>query len=369
MSSDETCGRQVSGVGEPKRALWKRVLARLVLILALAPFVVWGVLAFVLGSWPRVVGQPLAVLYALGSAAALLLLPTRRALQISGGLFAIPLVCFFLMRPSHDRVWQADVAQMPYAELTGDKVVLHNVRNCAYVSETNFTVHYETRAYDLSRLKSADIIFSDWGLKYIAHTMLTFGFEGGGYLCVSIETRKEEGEFYSALKGFFRQYELIYIAADERDVLRLRTNYREGEDVYLYRVQVVSRDQIRDAFLDYLNRMNGLRDHAEWYNALTDNCMTSGYRILKKHAATGRADLHWSVVLNGFAANHAYTTGALDTSLPFDELKRRCRINDRARTAGDAPDFPARIREGMPGMDWQPKDEGRGARVDGELND
>jgi hypothetical protein len=201
-----------------------------------------------------------------------------------------------------------------------------------------------------------DILFSDWGLKDIAHTMLSFGFEGGDPLCVSIETRKEVGEAYSALKGFFRQYELIYIAADERDVVRLRTNYRQGEDVYLYRLRVVSAGQVRDAFLDYLARMNRLHDHAEWYNAVTDNCMTSGFRIMKKHAAAGRADLHWSVILNGYAPDHAYTTGALDTSLPFDELKRRSRINDRARAAGAAPDFSAKIRDGMPGMDWVAKE-------------
>lgn len=328
---------------------------RLVLILVLLPFAAWGVLVFVFGSWPRAVCLPLAVLVGLGSAAALFLLPPRRALRAFGGLFLIPLACFLLMRPSNDRPWQPDVARTPYAEITGDKVVLHNVRNCAYASETNFTVRYETRTYDLSRLKSVDIMFSDWGLNVIAHTMLSFGFEGGDYLCISIETRKAVGQAYSALKGFFRQYDLIYIAADERDVVRLRTNYREGEDVYLYRLRVVSMDQVRSAFLDYMGRMNRLHARAEWYNALTDNCMTSGFRIMKKHAAAGRADLHWSVVLNGYAADHAYATGALDTSLPFDELKRRSRINDRARAAGAAPDFSTKIRAGMPGMDWMPK--------------
>jgi len=151
---------------------------------------------------------------------------------------------------------------------------------------------------------------------------------------------------------------LIYIAADERDVVRLRTDCREGEDVYLYRLRVVSIDRIRDAFRDYLGRMNQLHDRAEWYNAVADNCMTSGYRIMRKHSAPGRADLHWSVIFNAYAPDHAYTTGALDTSLPFDELKRRSRVNDRARAAGDAEDFSARIREGMPGMDWVPEEGG-----------
>ncbi|MDD2601009.1 MAG: DUF4105 domain-containing protein [Kiritimatiellae bacterium] len=353
MSFKHTYGIQLSGTGPTKRPLWLRALERLSLFLMLAPFAVWGVLVFFFSSWPGWIGRPLGVFYALANMA-ILLLPIRRALCAFIGLFIIPLACFHLMRPSNSRAWQPDVTMVPYAEIDGDKVTLYNVRNCSYVNETNFTVHYETRSYDVSQLKSADILFTDWGPKDIAHTMLSFGFEGGDYLCVSIETRKEVGETYSALKGFFRQYELIYIASDERDVVRLRTNFRKGESVYLYRLQVVSLDHIRDALREYLLRMNQLHERAEWYNAMTDNCMTSAFRIMKKHAAKGRADLHWSVILNGYAPNHAYTTGVLDRSLPFDELKRRSLVNSRAQAAGQAADFSAKIREGMPGMDWLP---------------
>ncbi len=336
------------------RVLWKRILSRLILITASLPFAAWGLLVFVFGGWPQAVCLPLAVLYSIGCVLVFFILPIRRVLPAFAGLFMLPLACFYLMRPSNDRVWQPDVAQLPYAGIAGDEVILHNVRNCAYTSETNYTVRYETRTYNLARLRSADIMFSDWGLKKIAHTMVSFGFEGGDYLCISIETRKEAGEEYSALKGFFRQYELIYIAADERDVVRLRTDYRHGEDVYLYRMQVLSKDRIRNAFLDYVDRMNGLHQKAEWYNALTDNCMTSGFQIMKKHAASGRADMHWSVILNGYAANHAYESGVLNKDLPFEELKRLSRINDRAMSAGDSEDFSDKIRAGMPGMDWVP---------------
>lgn len=349
--------------------LWRRVLARIVLIAFCLPLLVWGVLAFKFGSWPRAIDYSLAVLFALGGVVSLTLSPIRRAWRAFLAWFLLPLTCFFLMRPSADRNWQPDVAQMPYAEITGNQVVLHNVRHCEYQGETNFTVRYETRTYDLSKLKSADILFSDWGLKIIAHTMLSFGFEDGEYLCISIETRKEVGEEYSALKGFFRQFEMTYIAADERDVLKLRTNHRVGEDVYLYRIRAITMGQIRAAFLNYIQRMNDLHDRAEWYNALTDNCMTSGFRILHKHAAKGRADLHWSVVLNGYADQHAYDAGALDTTLPFDQFKRRSRINDRAKAAGDAPDFSAQIRAGVPGMDWTPAEEGRGTVGEGEKDE
>lgn len=355
MGYEEKLGNLTLDANAPKRLQWRRVLVRLVLVILMTPFVAWGIMAFVFNGWPQGVRLLLASLYALGSMTALLLLSTRRALAACVCLFIIPLACFILMRPSLNRNWQPDVVALPYAEIKGDIVTLHNVRNSSYTSATNFTGHYETRTYDLNQLKSADILFTDWGLKGVAHTMISFGFEGDDYLCFSIETRKEVGEAYSALKGFFRQYELIYIAADERDVIRLRTNFRHGEDVFLYRLQVPTQTQIRGTFLDYMTRINTLQSQPEWYNALSDNCMTSGFRIMRKHAASGRADWHWSVILNGHAPDHAYTTGALDTSFPFDELKRRSRINDRARAAGDATDFSTQIRKDMPGMNWIPK--------------
>jgi len=340
-----------------ERALWVRILARLAWMIFCLPFLAWGVLALHFGSWPLWVNNSLAALFGLGGIVSLFLSPHRRARRVFAICFLLPLICFiFLMKPSHNREWQPDVAELPYAEISGDQVILHNVRFCDYRSETNFTVRYETRTYDLSKLTSADIMFSDWGLKVIAHTMLSFGFSDGQYLCVSIETRKEVGEEYSALKGFFRQFELTYIAADERDVLKLRTNYRVGEDVYLYRMRVKTLGQIRGAFLDYMQRMNSLRERAEWYNALTDNCMTSGFRILRQHAAKGRMDLHWSVIANGYADKRAYDKGSLDTSLPFDEFKQRSRINDRAKAAADDPDFSAQIRAGIPGLEWMPRE-------------
>jgi hypothetical protein len=244
---------------------------------------------------------------------------------------------------------------MPYAEIEGDRIVVHNVRNSDYKTEMDFIPRFESRTYDLSKLRSVDVLLTDWGLKYIAHTMVSFGFEGEKYLCFSIETRKEVGELYSALKGFFRQYELICIAGDERDLLRLRTNFRTGEDVYLYRLQAVSQENIRDFFLGYTQRMNQLHKNPEWYNALTQNCMTSVFRLAGKYAGQGRGKWHWSIIVNGFADRHAYETGRINTSLPFAELKQKSRINDRARSADNSSDFSRLIRQGIPGMGYMPE--------------
>ena len=245
-----------------------------------------------------------------------------------------------------DRDWQPDVATLPYAEIRGDRVTVHNVRNADYRSETDYTVRLEDRELDLSRLRSLDLFLVYWGSPLIAHTIMSWGFEGDQYLAISIETRKEQGEAYSAVLGFFRQYELYYVVADERDVVRLRTNYR-GEEVHVYRLDVPPADA-RLLLLKYLRAVNGLREQPEWYNALTENCTTAIRRIAGSDAR--RSWWSWKLFLNGHLDELAYDIGAFDRSLPFSDLKAKSRINDRAKAAGADPRFSVRIREGLPRM-------------------
>jgi len=250
------------------------------------------------------------------------------------------------MPPSNSRNWQPDTAVLPWADIQGTRVTIHNIRNCSYRSETDYTVRHYDRTFDLSGLKSLDLSLVYWGSPYIAHTMLSFGFEGGGFVCFSVETRKEVGEAYSTVKGFFRQYELTYVVADERDLIRLRTNYR-GEQVYLYRLRE-SADLIRKVFLDYLRKVNSLKDRPEWYNALTDNCTTSIRVTTAPYNPDARLD--WRIIVNGFMDEMLYERQAVDTGLPFPELKKRSLINERAKGLDTSPDFSQLIREGLPGM-------------------
>lgn len=184
-----------------------------------------------------------------------------------------------------------------------------------------------------------------WGSPYMAHTMISFGFEGDNYLCFSIEARKTKGQGYSAIKGLFRQFELIYIVGDERDLVRLRTNYRQGEDAYLYRLQG-SPAQARAFFMDYANRVNSLRDRPQWYSAVTHNCTTS---IRTQRATAERAPWDWRMLVNGYGNELLYERGKIPTNLPLAELKQRCHINALARAADNATDFSRRIRQGVPG--------------------
>jgi hypothetical protein len=220
------------------------------------------------------------------------------------------------------------------------------VRNNDYRSETDFTVRYEDREFDLAKLRSLDLFLIHWGSPVIAHTIMSWGFEDGRYLAISIETRKEVGEEYSAIEGFFRKYELIYIVADERDVVRLRSNYRD-EDVYLYRLDIPSEGP-RALLLAYLDAVNRLEETPEWYNALVHNCTTTIQHLAGP--LEQRSWSSWRLFANGYLDELAYEIGAIDRSLPFDELKRRSLVNERGQAADDDPRFSLRIRAGLPAM-------------------
>ena len=247
--------------------------------------------------------------------------------------------------PSNVRNWQPDVAVLPYAEISGDMVTVRNIRNFTYRSETDYQPGYYDKTFDLKKLDSVDLIAVYWMGDAIAHIMLSFGFEDQDYLCFSIETRKEQGEEYSTLKGFFRQYELIYVVADERDLIRLRTDYRNPrEEVYLYRTRM-PQENAQKLFFEYIKTINSLRDKPEFYNTLTTNCTTDVVRHFQSFGGTMR--YNWKILLSGYTPLYAYEIGGLDDTLPFEELRARSYINPKAQVIGDAPDFAVKIRKEM----------------------
>jgi hypothetical protein len=286
--------------------------------------------------------------------------PIRVALLGFAGLMGVVVAWWLAIEPSNDRNWLPEVAQTPTASIQGNLVTIQNVRNFAYRSETDFDERWEERSYDLSKLRGADMFLSYWGSPWIAHTIVSWEFSDGQHLAVSIETRKERGEEYSALLGFFRQFELYYVFADEQDLVGLRTQHR-GEDVYLYRLRAPV-ETARAVLLDYLEEANRLAESPRWYNAATHNCTTAIRYHMKNIAAANPWD--WRILVNGHIDELGYERGTIETSLPFEQLKLQSNITQRARAAARAPDFSQRIREGLPGarVRNQPTISGHGAR-------
>ena len=313
---------------------------------------VWGALALWFAI-PAVDGlrAALALGFVALGAGGLLAALLRRKLFVPLLPFAVAFVALLAwwstIEASNDRAWQDDVAMLPLAEINADVITLRNIRNFNYSSETDYTPRWYDKTVDMRQLDTLDLIAVYWMGDAIAHTILSFGF-AGERIAISIETRKEQGEAYSALAGFFRRYELFYVVADESDLIGLRTSYRDPpEDVYLYRVNI-PRENIRRLFLQYVAKINELHERPEFYDTATTNCTTN--IVMHVRAFQEQTPLSWKMLLSGYFPDLVYERGKLDQSLPFDALRRQSHINERARAAAGADDFSLRIREGLPGM-------------------
>lgn len=330
-----------------------RTLGRTILALCLMGLGAWATLALLdagadAGTFRRLLAAAMAVATIACAAAVLLGRATPRALAGCGMAILAVMAWFLALEPRNDRLWTVDVSRTPWAEIDGDKVTIHEVRHFAWRTEADFTPRWETRTVDLAALEGVDLLASYWMGDAIAHVMVSFVFADSPPLAISIETRKEMGEPYSTVLGFFRRYELVYVVADERDLIGVRTNVRADppEDVYLYRV-AMPKDAARRLFLEYLRDMNELRERPQFYNTASTNCTTM---VLINNRVNGAVSLlNWKILLSGYLPQLVHERGRLDQSLPFPELRSRSRVNDAARAAGiDASDFSSRIRETIP---------------------
>ena len=327
--------------------------------LLLGGFTAWAAAALhfdlsfsTLPSFKAPILTPLVYLAVIGTAAYAVKRRLIRMAIVLGG-FLIVLICWLSLKPSNDRQWQANVSQTPWAEIDGDRVTIHNFRNCYYRRETDFTCEWLTKTVFVSQIRGIDLFVDYWGSKWITHPIVSFQFGDGDYVAASIEARYQTGQSYSPVRAFFRQFEIVYVLAGERDLIRLRTNHRSGENVYLYHM-VASPEWSRLLFLQYLQQANQLHDQPRWFNAITDNCTTNIFSQMAAtgHLPAGTSRYAWWIVLNGRAPEMLYRGGNLAGNLPFTELERRAYINPVTNTLNDAPDFSQRIRLNRPGFEF-----------------
>jgi hypothetical protein len=243
------------------------------------------------------------------------------------GAAALSVGWWLRQKPSHDRDWDPSVAVLPRAVRAGDAVTVANVRNFEYRSLDDFTPRYETRTFHLANLRAADVIFFNWGSPWMSHPVLVFDFGPDGRVCVSIEVRYRKGQVYSVLRSFYRQQELIFLVADERDVILRRTKCGRNQEAHLYRFNA-SAEELRTVFLDCIDAVNRLYETPRWYHGLCANCTTSFYRL--PHS---RFRCDWRVIANGRLDRALYEDGRLDRTLPFPELRRIASVSEIANRA------------------------------------
>jgi hypothetical protein len=329
--------------GIPSRTL--RLLLRAFWLLGLAVLILWGTLAIYYSNLPWPAARlALAAAFAVFSIWAAFLSQRRAALAAFAVLWLGVLGWWLSIAPSHDRSWRPEVAVMPRAVIDGDHVRITGVRNFDYRSRDDFTVRYEEREVQLSHLTGIDFYLSFWREGLVGHTFLSFIFDNAPPLSISIETRPEIGEGFAPIASMFKQLELIYVVGEERDLVGVRTNHRR-ETVYLYRLDT-SVESARRLLLIYLERINQLAARPEFYHLLSNSCTINIVRYANAAGRAGRLELRH--LLNGLVDSYLYGSGRLDTSLPFDELRRRSLINPAAQAAEGAPDFSERIRASLP---------------------
>lgn len=337
--------RRTGVLGHVRRVL--RWSLRSLIILLQTLLIAWGVLAIYYSNLPWLPAR-LFLVVALGAMGVCAFWAVRSAAWrwTFAAAFAAVVIWWISIPPSNDRDWRLEVAREPRAIIDGDRVRLENFRHFVYRSRNDFDVRYETRDIDVSRIVSADLFISYWSVGPVGHTFLSFNFDDGTLpVCISIETRPEVGEGFDPLASMFKQFELIYVVGDERDIVRVRTDHRD-EEVFLYRLRATP-EGVRALFRIYLDRINELADEPEWYHLLSNSCTVN---VIRYSRAAGGMHRRFEPkhLLNGWIDRYLFVLGVLDDSMTFDELRRRSHINDVARAAGDADDFSEQIRKSLP---------------------
>lgn len=313
-----------------------QLLIRVVLILALSMCWLWGSFAlYLFVPGPQLFKNVLVGVFVLLMPGIFLISRKfPRSLISCMVVFTMVILWWNTIQPTNQKDWAPDVAQISHGIIQGDTLTMQNVRNFDYVDENTTIPRWESRKYDLRKLEGIDLFLSYWASEHIAHTILSWDFGEDGHLAISIETRKDKTQEYSAVKGFFKQFGLSYVAATESDIIRLRTNVWK-ERVYLYRL-LTTKEQAKDLLVAYLDEMNRLVDQPKFYNALTRNCTTT----IRIHANAVRKDapppIDWRLILSGHVDELLYDQGGIERKMPFAKLRKTSRIDLVMQEKGDA---------------------------------
>jgi len=264
--------------------------------------------------------------------------------------FALALIWYFSLDARQDRDWDPEVAEQLSYEKHGDTVILHNVRNFNWHADGSYDIHWEDRTVDLNKITGVNVITSYWMGPQIAHTLVSFDFSDQKPLVFSIEIRKEKGEEFSAIGGFFRKYELSLVASDEKDIVYTRSNIRH-EQVYLFPIKMPATER-KALFIEYLHQADELRAEAKWYNTLTSNCTTLVFDMVQA-INPQRLPKDYRLLASGYLPNYLYDLQALNQSVSMKEWYRLAHINPRAEKYDQQSNqsseyFSKTIRAGLP---------------------
>jgi len=306
----------------------------------------WALLAlWLFAPWPVWVRVSAALIWGALAVWAAARLPRPTAWKAVAAGIGFVWLLWLLQSPTNDRDWTPDQARMPVAHFRDDAVLIENVRHATYRTTDDYDVAWWSRRYDLNSIRSVEYVveqFASW--QGPAHTFLTFGFAGGRHVAVSVEIRKEKGESFSCLAGLFKHYELMYVVADERDLIGLRVDVRRNL-VYLFPIKAEP-EHIRTLFVAMLERANQLREQPEFYNTLANNCTNNIVRHLEQ---VSQRDVPFDlrVLFPGYSDELAFELGLIDFDGSPEEARRRCLLKEPGNASRSERDWSRAIRNGI----------------------
>ena len=255
-------------------------------------------------------------------------------------MFLVILFLFKRRKYTNLRLWATEHAVLPYAKVNGDKVEIHNIRNFSYTNKENYKISYYNRNFSLSKLISLDFIVEPF-MPGAAHSFLSFGFSDGKHMAISVEARRKKGTDFSPIKALLRWYQIIYVAVDERDIISLRAEHRKNK-VYIYPIKLSSK-RIQKIFIDMIKKINRLNQKPEYYNLVTNNCVTSVVqhinRVLEK-----KISYNFDLLFTTFFDKRLYAYDLIKTNLPLSKIRSRYLVNRRLKEIYYKENFEEKIR-------------------------
>lgn len=257
---------------------------------------------------------------------------------------ALEMKTYSTIKPTHEKDWNIDHAKLPHAEINGDMIKIYNIRNFKYKDETIISPDFYNKTFDLKKLSKVYYVVSHFAnFNGIAHTFLSFEFDDDKYISLSIEARRtKKQKEYSLLKGFFKQYEMIYVLGDENDILKVRTNIRK-ERVHFYPVNATPQ-KVREMFLAIIKRVNKIYTEAEFYNTADNNCTNN---LVNHVVEITNHKIPWSykIFLPGYSDKLAYQMNFIPTDKSFREIKKRYLIDNEKLINSNGENYSKAVRK------------------------
>jgi hypothetical protein len=254
---------------------------------------------------------------------------------------------YFVLQPSNERDWEYGMDVLPHITIEGDVVHVQHVRDYRWPADGPPSSDYVDRTYDVRRLERVWFIEEPFtmtlfpGFKGVAHTYFVFDFQDQPPVAVSVESRRERGEQYDALRGMINEYELIYIWGMEQDLTGRRA-VLEKNQLYMYPL-VGSMDSGRRLFLNLADASRELETRPRFYNTLTSNC-TNELAKAANQAQPGAIPPHFALIAPGYSDGFLYDLGFIPNDAPLETVRQRYAITDAVTALVDQPDFSRLLR-------------------------